>query len=202
MSTSKVSKSYTLYSVKPAIRRLVSAKNLRQIDRLAEWLRRKRVETGYSFPEIARRSGGLVSQGTAANVANKRYDAVDEKTVRGLAKVFEVTELALWDIVNGVTPLEDKPSYETREVKLRSELWRLIDDEAQRTHRTWISLVEAMFGAYFGGDPNIHLERLQKIRRDAVIIPLNAGGEGELPFTKETDQTAKRRSAKPLAKRK
>jgi transcriptional regulator with XRE-family HTH domain len=146
----------------------VSAKNLQQIDRLAEWLRLKRQETGWSYPEIARRSGGLVSVATASNVVIKRYDHVDAKTVKGLAKAFEITEQELWDIVNGVTPIGDKSAYEAREIKLPSRLWRLIDDEAQRKNRTWNGHLEAIFEAYFGGDPNIDLERLRKIRGDGT----------------------------------
>lgn len=137
---------------------------MRQIDRLSEWLRRKRNETGWSYPEIARRSGGLVSQGTASNIVNNRYKTVDASTVRGLAKAFEITEQELWDIANGVTPLDDKPAYETREVNLPARLWRLIDGEARRKKRTWNGHLEAIFEGYFGGNPNIDLERLRKIR--------------------------------------
>jgi len=142
----------------------MAAKKLQQIDRLAEWPRLKRRETGWSYPEIAKRSGGLVSQGTAANIVNKRYDTVDARTVKGLANAFEITEQELWDIVNGVTPIDDRSAYEAREVKLPSSLWRLIDDEARCKKRTWNGHIEAIFEGYFGGDPNIDLERLRKIR--------------------------------------
>jgi transcriptional regulator with XRE-family HTH domain len=146
----------------------MAAKNLQQIDRLSEWLRLRKTETGWSFPEIARRSGGLLSQGTPSNVINKRYDTVDTRTIKGLAKAFEITEPELWDIVNGVTPIDNKPAYETREVKMPSHLWRLIDDEAKRKNRAWNGHLEAIFEGYFGGDPNIVLERLRKIRGDGA----------------------------------
>jgi transcriptional regulator with XRE-family HTH domain len=204
---SKICKIYSSYSRQFAISRLVSAKspkNLRQIDRLAEWLSLKRKETGWSYPEIARRSGGLVSQGTAANVANKRYDTVDAKTVQGLAKAFQTTEQELWDIVNGVIEIK-KSSLETREVTLPASLWRLTDSESHRVKRPWNQFLEAMLIAYFGGDVNIDIDRLQEIRRttDAFITPLPEGGAGELPFTKEnTDNQAKKRSAKqPMPKK-
>jgi hypothetical protein len=142
-----------------------------------------------------------VSQGTAANVANKRYETVDSSTVKGLAKAFTVTEQELWDIVNGVIPVSDRPSHETREVALPEALWRLIDAEARRTKRPWNDFLDAVLTSYFGADVNIDVDRLREMRRDAVIIPLNAGGEGELPFTRESDQ-AKKRSVKPLSKRK
>jgi hypothetical protein len=145
----------------------MSAKNLQQIDRLSEWLRLKKRETGWSFPEIAQRSGGLLSQGTPSNVINKRYDTVDAKTVRGLAKVFEITEQELWDIVNGVVEIE-KSSIEAREVKLPAHLWRNIDDESRRARRSWNQHIEAIFAAYFGEDPNIDLEKLRKNRGDVA----------------------------------
>jgi len=172
------------------------------MDRLAEWLRRKREETEYSFPQIARRSGGLVSQGTAANVVNKRYEHVDAKTVRGLAKAFEITEQELWDIVNGVIPLVSQPTYERRDIALPSPLWRLIDSEAKRGKRNWDQFLEAILTGYFGADVNIDLDRLREIRNaDALIIPLDEGGRGELPFTTDTDSQAKRRSVKQLSKK-
>lgn len=161
----------------------------------------KRQETGWSYPEIGRRSGGLISQGTAANVVNKRYDTVDARTVKGLAKAFDVSEQELWDVINGVVEIK-KASLETREVTLPSSLWRLIDSEAHRVTRTWGQLLEAMFIAYFGGEVNIDINRLREIRRtDAVIIPLPEDGAGELPFTKENTDTQKKRSVKPLSKK-
>lgn len=193
---SKLYKIYSPYSCKFAISPIVSAKNLRQIDRLSEWLRREKQKKDWSFPEIARRSGGLVSQGAASDIVNKRYDSFDPRTVKGLAKAFDWTEQALWDVVTGVTPLDDKQKYETRSISLPDWLWRQIDNEAGRVRRPWDQFIEAAFITYFGGDVDV-----QKIRRDAVIIPLNAGGEGEIPFTRESDQV-KKRSAKPLSKRK
>lgn len=199
-STSKLKEISSPYSKQFAISHAVSAKNLQQIDRLAEWLRLKRQETGWSYPEIARRSGRLVSQGTAANVVNKRYDTVDSSTVKGLAKAFEITEQELWDIVNGVVDIK-RSSLETREIMLPASLWRLIDSESHRVKRTWGQYLEALLLAYFGADVNLDLKRLREIRKaDAVIIPLNEGGRGELPFTKESDQV-KKRSVKPLSKR-
>jgi transcriptional regulator with XRE-family HTH domain len=145
----------------------VSAKNLQQIDRLAEWLRLKRRETGWSYPKIAERSGGLVSQGTAANVVNKRYDTVDARTVKGLAKAFEITEQELWDIVNGIVDIREA-SLETREVTLPAPLWRQVDDEARRVKRTWAQFLEALLLAYFGADVNIDQKRLLEIRKDGA----------------------------------
>jgi hypothetical protein len=142
----------------------MAAKNLRQRDRLSEWRRREKHNRGWSFPEIARRSGGLVSQGAASDIYNLRYDSFDPRTLKGLAKAFEITDEELWDIANGVTPIDDKPAYETREVKLPSRLWRLIDDDARRAKRPWNDHFEAIFEGYFGGDPNIDLERLRNIR--------------------------------------
>jgi transcriptional regulator with XRE-family HTH domain len=193
--------SFSPYSKQFAISLSVS-KNLQQIDRLAEWLRQKRQESGWSYPKIAERSGGLVSQGTAANVVNKRYDTVDTRTVKGLAKAFEISEQELWDIINGVVDLK-KSSLEKRELGLPSSLWRLIDSEARRGGRPWNSFVEAVFMGYFGADVNIDLDRLKEIRKtDAVIIPLPEDGTGEIPFTKEsTDAQTKRRSVKPLSKK-
>jgi|GEM_PF-6713068 len=189
------------YSEQFAIRATVAAKNLQQIDRLAEWLRLKRQETSWSFPEIARRSGGLVSQGTASNVVNKRYDTVDSSTVKGLAKAFEITEQELWDIVNGVVDFKTS-SLETREVTLPSALWRLIDSDSHRVKRSWGQWLEALLLAYFGADISLDVNRLREIRKtDAVVIPLNEGGRGELPFTKESTDQVKKRAAKPLSKR-
>ena len=141
------------------------SKNLRQIDRLAEWLTMKKRETGWSFPEIARRSGGLLSQGTPSNVISKRYKTVDARTVQGLAKAFAITGQELWDIVNGVVKIE-KSSLETREVTLPASLWRLIDSEARRVHRPWDQFIEATFAEYFGADVNINIKRLRGIRGD------------------------------------
>lgn len=200
MSMSKLYKIYSPYSVKLAISPFVSAKQLRQIDRLSDWLRREKQKRDWSFPEIARRSGGLVSQGAASDIVNKRYDSFDPRTVKGLAIAFEITEQELWDIVNGAVSMAE-PVYETREVALPETLWRTLDSEARRVKRNWGQLLEALLIAYFGVDVNLDLNRLKEIRRDAVIIPLNAGGEGDVPFTRESDQ-AKKRSAKPLSKRK
>lgn len=182
----------------------MSAKNLRQIDRLAEWLNLKKRASGWSYPEIARRSGALVSQGTAANVANKRYDTVDARTVQGLAKAFEVSEQELWDVVNGVVEIE-KASMEKREVALPSSLWRMVDDESKRVKRAWPQFLEALLIAYFGSaDVNINIERLKEIRKtDAVIIPLEEEGRGEIPFTRDNaDQHAKKRSVRQLPRKK
>jgi hypothetical protein len=199
-STSKIGEISSPYSKQFAISLPVS-KNLQQIDRLAEWLNLKKRETGWSFPEIGRRSGGLLSQGTAANVANKRYDNVDARTVKGLAKAFEITEQELWDIVNGVVDVR-KASLETRELTMPSTVWRLVDDEAKHVRRAWPQFIEALLLAYFGSDVNINIERLKEIRKaDAVIIPLDEGGRGELPFTKDNTDQAKKRSVKPLSKR-
>jgi transcriptional regulator with XRE-family HTH domain len=134
-------------------------KNPQQIDRLAEWLNLKKREKRLSFPKIAELSGGLVSQGTPSNIVKKRHKNVDARTVKGLAKAFEITEQELWDIVNGVVGIE-KSSIEAREVMLPAYLWRKIDDESRRARRSWNQHLEAVIAAYFGDDVNIDLKKI------------------------------------------
>jgi hypothetical protein len=133
-------------------------------------------------------------------VANKVYENVDARTVRGLAKAFDVTEQELWDVVNGVTQ-NSRTNIESREVFLPAPLWRLIDSASGQTRRDWNDFVEAVFSGYFGADVNIDLDKLTEMRKaDAVIIPLTEGGKGELPFT--TEDPARKSSVKYTPKSK
>lgn len=141
-----------------------------------------------------------MSQGTVANVANKVYESVDAKTVRGLAKAFDVTEQELWDIVNGVT-VDFAPSLEAREISLPASLWRLLDIEAARCKRGWDQHFEAILSGYFGSDVNIDIGRLAETRQSSVIvIPLDEGAKGEVPFTSVSP--AKKNPAKRQASKK
>jgi hypothetical protein len=203
-STCKVKEICSLYSEHFAIRDDMAKKSLEQIDRLSEWLRRKKNETGWSYSDIASRSGGLVSVATASNVIVKRYDHVDAKTVKGLAKAFEITEQELWDIVNGIVEIE-KSSIEAREVMLPAYLWRKIDSESRRARRFWNQHLEAVIAAYFEetDEVNIDPEKVRRTRRgaDAYLMQLEEDGRGELPFTKESTDQAKKSSVRPSSKR-
>lgn len=184
----------------PAISFFVQTKSLGQIDRLAMWLDQKKRETEWSFPQIAEKSGGLVTQGTVHNILNRTYKSVNESSVRGLAKAFQITEQALWDIVNGVTDTHT-PSYESRPLPLPAALWRMLDADSARCRRpNWKDHLEALLLAYFGSDVNIDAERLIELRKgDALIIQLDEDNEGELPFTSETPEV---RQAKKQSKTK
>lgn len=176
----------------------VKSKNPRQIDRLADWLSQKKNETGLSYPQIAERSGGLLTQATVYNVIAKTHESVREATVRGLAKAFDVTTFQLWDIINGVTDL-DTPTIETRALPLPAELFRKLDSDAKRCQRAdWTSQLTAILIAYYGGDVELNHQRLAEVRGDASIHPidLDTDKHGAIPFTSTTAETPTKKAAK------
>jgi hypothetical protein len=62
----------------------------------------------------------------------------------------------------------------------------LLDADAARCKRNWAEHFEAILAGYFGGDPNINLEKLAEMRRgDAIIVQPNKDRRGNLPFLKD-----------------
>ncbi len=66
---------------------------------LAEFVRQEMESRNWSTYDIVRESGGLIkSNSTAWNVLNSRGKEVKDKTLRGLAKAFNVPEKNVFDI--------------------------------------------------------------------------------------------------------
>ena len=168
-----------------------------RIERLAEWLNAKRKETGWSFNQIAERSGGNLTHGTAYNISQSEYRSVQDKTVRGLAYAFNVPESELWDIVNGLVGIE-APSLETRPVTAPSIVWRWLAEDAERCGRSMDAHFETLLRAYYdGADVNLDYARLEEVRRgEGLITPHDEGRGGELPLIAGEDKRSQQRSAK------
>lgn len=71
-------------------------------EELADYVRRQMGERNWSTYDVVRNSGGLItSNGTIWNVINLRIKDIKEKTLRGLAKAFNVPETELFEIYYG-----------------------------------------------------------------------------------------------------
>jgi transcriptional regulator with XRE-family HTH domain len=80
--------------------------------RLAEFVREKMNEGGLSYREIARRSHGLVSHSTVADIVNERYQDIKTATLRGLAHGLDVPESQLFAAVGRGQKIEESDARE------------------------------------------------------------------------------------------
>jgi transcriptional regulator with XRE-family HTH domain len=95
--SSKIYDNSGLPYVRCAIQSVVS--DLRQ--RLAAFVREKMKEGSLSYREIARRSRGLISHSTVADIVNERYRDISTSTLRGLARGLGVPEPDMFAIGHG-----------------------------------------------------------------------------------------------------
>src|SRR5689334_11085363 len=76
---------------------------------LADYIERERTERGWSFGEIARRSGDFIkSSSTLVNIVNANVGEVTENTLRGIAKAFNVQPATIFEIYYGTERLTEQ----------------------------------------------------------------------------------------------
>jgi transcriptional regulator with XRE-family HTH domain len=89
---------------------------------LADLVRARMDELHLKAPEVARRSGGLVSHGTVWNILNLRVTDIKEESLRGLARGLGLPPETVFDCYYGAAEVGDA------EQKRRELLLRMFDD--------------------------------------------------------------------------
>jgi transcriptional regulator with XRE-family HTH domain len=68
---------------------------------LADYLRNKINGKGWSYRDVAGRSGGLISHSAVADIINEKYSEISTTTIKGLAVAFNVEETEIISIASG-----------------------------------------------------------------------------------------------------
>lgn len=80
---------------------------------LADFVRGRMKELNdLSTYEVAKRSGGRISNGTVWNIANGRVRSVKDDTLRALSRALQVSEEELFTVAYGGAPKNDKDAVE------------------------------------------------------------------------------------------
>lgn len=179
--SSKIDNISTPLSIYSDINCVVATRN--KLEALSQWVLQQKDKNKFSYDDIARRSGGLLTRGTVNNVVLLRYSEVKDDTLRGLARAFGVEEKLVREVLYGES-VDAPPKSEERFLTLPLPLWRQLEADAERCRRSIAEHLEALLIAYYeGSDVNIDLETLNKLRGQARIKNPKTKAS-ELPFVK------------------
>ncbi len=113
---------------------------------LAAYVREEMDARNWSTYDVVRESGGLItSNSTVWNVVNKRGKEVKDKTLRGLAKAFQVPPEKVFDIYLSRNGSQHEPSTLEQEVAVLFYGWDNASDEDKRATLESIRMIAEGF---------------------------------------------------------
>lgn len=98
-------------------------------EQLADLIRVKKNETGWSYQTIADRSRGLLTHGTVFNIANGKVKEIKEASLQGLAYAFDMAFDEIARIAYGDENGDDQSFTQGRFVNLSSNYEKLDGDD-------------------------------------------------------------------------
>ena len=117
-------------------------------EQLADFVSRVMAEKHLSTYEVARRSGGEISQSTVNKILNRDIRSHSVETLSALAKGLGVPEEAMFRVARGLTPESPTERFEIYAERfdagdLTSSDWQILENYFEQQIRQWQSLKSA-----------------------------------------------------------
>ena len=108
---------------------------------LSDFVRREMQEQRLSYREIARRSGGLISHSTVADIVNEKYQDVSTTTIKGLSLGLNVDERRLMDLAFEPSPITEDEDADDKEIAALFYEYKDLTDDDKQELRTVFDMV-------------------------------------------------------------
>ena len=123
------------------------------IERLSDFIRERMNLLRLSTHEVSRRTGGVISHSTVANMVNGRIQQPEGATLDAIARGISVDKRDLIDILHGVSKPSDKANTACL-VELPKEVWESIEAKAKLETRTPIQQLTHELRGLFSSSTN------------------------------------------------